>query len=145
MATRLARRVAGQRRQVEIVEAPAERLPFPDGTFDTVVSTLVLCTVADQRRSLAEIRRVLKPGGRLLFVEHVRSDDPGLARWQDRLNGLNQIVAHGCNCNRTTVDAIRAAGFDIVDLTRGELAKAPPFVRPMVVGAATTSQIAAHG
>jgi len=145
MATRLARRVAGQRRQVEIVEAPAERLPFPDGTFDTVVSTLVLCTVADQRRSLAEIRRVLKPGGRLLFVEHVRSDDPGLARWQDRLNGLNQIVAHGCNCNRTTVDAIRAAGFDIVDLTRGELAKAPPFVRPMVVGTATTSQIAAHG
>ena len=145
MATRLARRVAGQRRQVEIVEAPAEQLPFPDGTFDTVVSTLVLCTVADQRRSLAEIRRVLKPGGRLLFVEHVRSDDPGLARWQDRLNGLNQIVAHGCNCNRTTVDAIRAAGFDIVDLTRGELLKAPPFVRPMVVGTATTSQIAAHG
>lgn len=145
MATRLARRVAGQRRQAEIVEAPAERLPFPDGTFDTVVSTLVLCTVADQPRSLAEIRRVLKPGGRLLFVEHVRSDDPGLARWQDRLNGLNQIVAHGCNCNRSTVDAIRAAGFDIVDLTRGELAKAPPFVRPLVMGTATTSQVGARG
>ena len=128
-----------------VIETPADALPIPDASIDTAVATLVLCTVDDVPATLAEVSRVLKPGGRLLFVEHVRSDDPGLARWQDRLNGLNQIVAHGCNCNRTTVDAIRAAGFDIVDLTRGELAKAPPFVRPMVVGTATTSQIAAHG
>jgi len=137
MAKRLARRVQQQTRRVDIVEAPAERLPFPDGSFDTVVSTLVLCTVLDQARALAEIRRVLTPAGRLLFLEHVRSDDPRLSRWQDRLNGINQVVAHGCHCNRTTVDAIRAAGFEIVDLTRGDLAKAPPWVRPLVVGMAS--------
>ena len=136
MATRLAKRVAGQKRQVEIVEAPAERLPFPDGSFDAVVSTLVLCTVPNQGRALAEIRRVLTSGGRLLFLEHVRSDDPGVARWQDRLNGLNQIIAHGCHCNRTTVHAIRAAGFEIVELTHGEIAKAPPFIRPLATGMA---------
>ena len=136
MATRLAKRVAGQQRPVEIVGAAAERLPFPDGSFDSVVSTLVLCTVADQSRALAEIRRVLAPRGRLLFLEHVRSDDPGVASWQDRLNGLNKIISHGCNCNRATVDAIRAAGFDIANMTRGEFPKAPPFVRPLVVGTA---------
>jgi ubiquinone/menaquinone biosynthesis C-methylase UbiE len=134
MAKRLARRVQQQARRFDIVEAPAERLPFPDASFDTVVSTLVLCTVSDQARALAEIRRVLTPTGRLLFLEHIRSDDPRLSRWQDRLNGVNQVVAHGCNCNRSTVDAIRAAGFEIVELTRGELLKAPPWVRPLVAG-----------
>ena len=88
MARRLARRVASQTRIVNIVEAPAEHLPFPDGSFDTIVVTLVLCTVSNPARALAEIRRVLAPGGRLLFLEHVRSDDSRIARWQDRLNGL---------------------------------------------------------
>jgi len=137
MAKRLARRVANQTRAASIIGAPAEQLPFPDASFDTVVVTLVLCTVTDPARALAEIRRVLAPGGRLLFLEHVRSDDPRIARWQDRLNGLNQIIAHGCHCNRATLDAIRAAGFTIVDVTRGEFPKAPPFVRPLVLGAAT--------
>lgn len=136
MARKLAQRVADQKRGVEIVHAPAEQLPFPDAHFDTAVSTLVLCTVNDQARSLGELRRVLKPGGKLLFIEHVRAEDPGLARWQDRLNGLNKIVAHGCNCNRSTVEAIRAAGFNITSLERGALAKAPPFVRPLAVGTA---------
>jgi ubiquinone/menaquinone biosynthesis C-methylase UbiE len=137
MAKRLERRVAGQSRHVEIVEAPAERLPFADASFDTVVSTLVLCTVVDQRRALAEIRRVLAPGGRLLFLEHVRSDDSRLARWQDRLNGLNRIIAHGCNCNRATLDAVQTAGFALIGLRREEFPKAPPFVRPLVIGAAS--------
>src|SRR5262245_35220935 len=101
MARRLARRIREQSRAVELVEAPAEQLPFADTHFDTVVSTLVLCTVIDQARALRELRRVLKPGGRLLFIEHVRSDEPRLASWQDRLNGVNRIVAHGCNCNRS--------------------------------------------
>jgi SAM-dependent methyltransferase len=136
MATRLERRVREQPRRVTIVQAAAESLPFADAEFDVVVSTLVLCTVGDQRRALHQIGRVLKPGGRLLFIEHVRSDQPGLAVWQDRLNGLNRLIAGGCNCNRSTLDAIRDAGFTVTALTRGELPKAPPFVRPMIVGAA---------
>jgi ubiquinone/menaquinone biosynthesis C-methylase UbiE len=140
MAHRLARRIREQGRDVDLVQAPAEQLPFPDGQFDTAVSTLVLCTVADQARALRELRRVLKPGGRLLFIEHVRSDEPGLAAWQDRLNRLNRIVAHGCNCNRATVEAIRDAGFTISSLHRGQLIKAPPFVRPLVVGAAESAE-----
>ncbi|MEQ1911774.1 MAG: class I SAM-dependent methyltransferase [Vicinamibacterales bacterium] len=136
MARQLARRIREHPRKVGLVRAPAEALPFAAARFDTVVSTLVLCTVVDQARALSEIRRVLKPGGHLLFLEHVRSDEPRLAAWQDRLNGLNRIVAHGCNCNRSTLDAIRAADFDITALERTTLPKAPPFVRPLVVGTA---------
>jgi ubiquinone/menaquinone biosynthesis C-methylase UbiE len=136
MARRLARRIRAEGHAVEVVRAPAEQLPIADGQFDTVVSTLVLCTVNDQARALAELRRVLRPGGRLLFIEHVRSDEPRLASWQDRLNGLNRIVAHGCNCNRATLDAVRAAGFTVTSLQRDTLRKAPPFVRPLIVGVA---------
>jgi ubiquinone/menaquinone biosynthesis C-methylase UbiE len=134
MARRLARHLREQSRTAELVTASAEQLPLADGEFDTVVSTLVLCTVSDPLRSLREVWRVLKPGGRLLFIEHVRSEEPGLATWQDRLNGINRIVAHGCNCNRSTLDLIEQAGFTIGTLEKGALAKAPPFVRPLIVG-----------
>lgn len=136
MVRKLARRIHEQRPGVEIVQASAEHLPFADDRFDTIVSTLVLCTVSDVPRALSEIHRVLRPGGRLFFIEHVRSEEPRLAAWQDRLNGLNRIVAHGCNCNRSTLDGIRAAGFTITSLERGSLSKAPPFVRPLIVGTA---------
>jgi ubiquinone/menaquinone biosynthesis C-methylase UbiE len=136
MARRLAKRLRKQSRTVSLVEAGAEQLPLADDRFDTVVSTLVLCTVADPLRALREIRRVLKPGGQLLFLEHVRSEDPGLAKWQDRLNGLNRVVAHGCNCNRSTLDTIEQAGFTIRSLEKTVLPKAPPFVRPLVIGTA---------
>jgi ubiquinone/menaquinone biosynthesis C-methylase UbiE len=139
MARRLERKARDGGHQVELVNAPAEHLPFDDGRFDAAVSTLVLCSVDDQPRALAELRRVLKPGGRLLFIEHVRSDEAGRARWQDRLNGLNRVVAGGCNCNRATLDAIRDAGFTVSDLEHGELTKAPPLVRPLVVGTATAN------
>jgi hypothetical protein len=79
---------------------------------------------------------VLKPGGRLLFLEHVRSEDPRLAAWQDRLNWLGRIVAHGCNCNRATLGAIQAAGFTIAAVEHSTLEKAPPFARPLIAGAA---------
>ncbi|MEA2124042.1 MAG: hypothetical protein QOI80_824 [Solirubrobacteraceae bacterium] len=119
-----------------LVRARAEELPFPDDSFDTVVSTLVLCTVDDQPRALRELRRVLRPGGRLLFIEHVRSEDPKLARWQDRVQPVHGFIAHGCRCNRPTVGGIRAAGFDVERLEHDTLKHAPPFVRPLVVGVA---------
>ena len=123
--------------RAQIVQTPAEHLPFDDASFDTVVSTLVLCGVDDQVQALQEARRVLKPGGRLLFLEHVRSDDPGLARFQDRMNWLNRLVVQ-CNCNRRTLAAIEAEGFTVSTLQRTELPKAPKFVRPLIVGFATS-------
>ena len=135
MVRRLERHVSEQDRAIELVRAPAEALPFEDGLFDSVVSTLVLCGVENQPRALGEVRRVLKPDGRLLFIEHVRSEQDRLARWQDRLNWLNQLVVN-CDCNRPTLDGMRAAGFRIADVTHGELPKAPPFARPLIVGAA---------
>jgi ubiquinone/menaquinone biosynthesis C-methylase UbiE len=120
----------------QVVQAPAEQLPFDDDAFDTVVSTLVLCGVDDQVQALQEARRVLKPGGRLLFLEHVRSDDPSLARFQDRMNWLNRFVVH-CDCNRQTLATIEAEGFTVSRLERTELPKAPKFVRPLIVGAAS--------
>jgi ubiquinone/menaquinone biosynthesis C-methylase UbiE len=136
MLKRLQRRVRNEAPKTTVLRAPAEDLPFEDGTFDTAVSTLVLCGVDDQPRALRELRRVLKPGGKLIFIEHVRSEDPSLARWQDRLNGLNRFVV-GCECNRPTLSTIEAAGFEVNQLEKTTLPKAPPFVRPLIVGTAT--------
>ena len=96
MTKRLRQKLAESGSKVELVEAGAEELPFEDSSFDTAVFTLVLCTVPDPRAALAEAARVLKPGGRLLFLEHVRAEDPGVARWQDRLEtpgGFSPTVA----------------------------------------------------
>jgi SAM-dependent methyltransferase len=120
----------------DVVEAPAERLPFEDSSFDTAVYTLVLCTVSDLTAALAETARILKPGGKLVFVEHVRSNDPGMARWQDRLEGPWRLFADGCHCNRDTLAAIEAAGFAVEDSSEGELPQAPPLIRPLVRGTA---------
>jgi ubiquinone/menaquinone biosynthesis C-methylase UbiE len=122
----------------KVLRAPAEDLPFNDNSFDTVVSTLVLCGVDDQPRALRELRRVLKPGGRLIFIEHVRSEEPGLARWQDRLNFVNQLVVC-CDCNRPTLDTIESVGFNVTRVDRGELQKVPPFVRPLISGTAQSA------
>jgi SAM-dependent methyltransferase len=120
----------------EIVEAPAERLPFEDSSFDTAVFTLVLCTVPDPAGALAEAARILKPGGRLLFVEHVRSEDEGLARWQDRLERPWHFLGDGCHCNRDTIATIEASPLTLEDLNRDRLPKAPPIVRPLIRGSA---------
>lgn len=120
-----------------IVEAGAETLPFDDASFDTAVSTLVLCTVPSQEAALAEIRRVLKPGGRLLFLEHVRWDEPKRAKWQDRLTPLQRRIGHGCHPNRDTLGAIERAGFTVTDVEHGAIPKAPPIVRPLIQGSAT--------
>ncbi len=137
MAQRLTRRVARLGRSAQIVGAPAETLPFDDATFDTVVSTLVLCTVADPESSLDEIRRVLRPDGALLFLEHVRADDPRLARWQDRLHGPWRAFADGCCCNRRTLERLHRRGYAVSVDQRTRWRRMPPIVRPLVAGRAT--------
>jgi SAM-dependent methyltransferase len=140
MLRRLQRRVDAEATTATVLRAPAEDLPFEDDAFDVAVSTLVLCGVDDQPRALRELRRVLRPAGRLLFVEHVRSDDPAVARRQDRMNRLNRIVA-GCDCNRPTLESIRAAGFVVDDVRPWDLPKAPAFVRSAIVGSASAPPV----
>jgi ubiquinone/menaquinone biosynthesis C-methylase UbiE len=136
MLRRARHRAAELGRDVTFVEARAEQLPFEDDSFDTVVSMVVLCTVGDQRCALQEIRRVLRPNGHFLFSEHVRSEDPKRARWQDRLDPLWGVVANGCHPNRRTLDAIRKARFDVIDVEQGELPGVPALVRTYVSGRA---------
>lgn len=136
MAKRLQQRMGEQAPGALFLRAPAEDLPFSDDSFDVVVSTLVLCTVDDQPRALRELRRVLRPGGRLLFIEHVRSDDEKLARKQDRMAPINVRIGHGCRCNRTTLDGIRSAGFTVTDVGHDTLKHVPSFISPLVVGVA---------
>lgn len=134
MARRLERRLSSLGRSAEVVRAAADVLPFEDGAFDTVVSTLVLCTVEDPRASLAEISRVLRPGGSLLFLEHVLSEEPRLARWQERLHGPWKSFADGCNCNRRTLELIGAADLEVTVIERAVWRRMPPIVRPLVMG-----------
>ena len=138
MLNRLQRRVATAHSPIPItvLRAPAEDLPYDDDTFDTVVSTLVLCGAADQQLALRQIRRVLRPEGTLLFIEHVRYDDPRRARRQDRMNWLNRLVAC-CDCNRPTLASIRAAGFDIGEVQKLAMPHAPSFIGPVLAGTVT--------
>jgi len=134
MRKRLHRRAAG-RDEAEIVDARAEALPFPDASFDTAVVTFALCSVADQDAALAEIARVLRPGGQLLFLEHVRDTDPKIARKQDHPVFLYSWI--GCHPNRDTLTAISRAPFEVTTVRHGEVPKAPRVERPMIVGTAT--------
>jgi ubiquinone/menaquinone biosynthesis C-methylase UbiE len=136
MVRRLERKADDRGAVAKVLRAPAEDLPFNDDTFDTAVSTLVLCGVDDQPRALRELRRVLRPGGKLLFLEHVRSDDPARARLQDRMNWLNRMLVM-CECNRPTLGTIERAGFTVTSLEHTALPKAPKFVSPAVIGVAT--------
>ncbi len=120
----------------ELSDASAESLPFAESSFDTAIFTLVLCTVPHPDKALAEAARVLKPGGKLLFLEHVRADDAGLARWQDRLEKPWRFCGDGCHCNRDTVASIEASPFTVEQVETGKLPKAPPIVRPLVRGSA---------
>jgi ubiquinone/menaquinone biosynthesis C-methylase UbiE len=135
MIRKMERRLRELGRPARIVEAGAEALPFPDGSFDTVVCTLVLCSVSDPSRGLDELRRVVRPEGSLIFMEHVRSEDPATARLQDRINPVWRFVTNGCNCNRTTLSLIGGV-FSLDEVERGEIPKAPRFVRPLISGRA---------
>jgi ubiquinone/menaquinone biosynthesis C-methylase UbiE len=137
MLRQLRERAAERGPGATIVQAPAEDLPFPDSSFDTAVFVLVLCTVPDPAAALAETARVLRPGGRLMFVEHVRSEAPGVARWQDRLERPWRFFGDGCHCNRDTVAEIaRCAPLTVEEVEHARLPKAPPIIRPLVTGSA---------
>jgi SAM-dependent methyltransferase len=142
MAAQLRKRVAQSGRPVEVIEASGEALPFDDSSFDSVALTLVLCTAPDPAAVLREVGRVLRPDGRFLFMEHVRADDPGLARWQDRLHGPWYAFGYGCNCNRDTLATITHSNLEVEHVAQGEMPKAPPIVKPMVWGMARGSKAA---
>lgn len=136
MRRRLLRRLARRGRVARVVDATAESLPLADASVDTVVSTLVLCTVDDPERTLAEIARVLRPDGQLLFIEHVRARSPRLAGWQDRLARPWLHFAAGCRCNRATLDLLRSGGF-AVSAEDAVWRGMPAIVGPLAVGRAT--------
>lgn len=123
-------------RDFEFVNASATELPFEDDSFDTAVSTLVLCTVPDEQAALSELHRVLRPGGRLLLLEHVRSESPDRAAWQDRLETPWRLFGNGCRCNRDTASAVRSAGFEFTSLDHGAFPHSPPIIRPLIQGVA---------
>ncbi len=121
----------------KLVQSGAQEVPFPDDSFDTVVATFILCTVPDPAGVLREIDRVLKPGGRYLFLEHVRADDgTSLARFQDLVEIPHTHIAAGCHPNRRTAETIEASPLEVERLERGRQPRAPATVRPTIIGAA---------
>jgi ubiquinone/menaquinone biosynthesis C-methylase UbiE len=138
---RLRNRVPEAQVPVTVVDAPAERLPFPDASFNTVVSTLVLCSVDDPVRSAAELRRVLRPNGTLLLVEHVQTSAGGLVRAAQHASvPFWRLFVGGCRTNRPTLDTLRGAGFDIHELNRFDPPHVPFVMFPFVVALATTQE-----
>ena len=127
-SARLARkRIVASPFPVEIIGLSAERIPVADASFESIVSTFTLCTIPDAASALLEMRRALRPGGRLYFVEHGRADDPAVARWQERLNSLEQTVFGGCNLNRNIRALIEQAGFEMERLENSYLKGSPKF------------------
>lgn len=113
------RRVAAARVRVDFIHASAERLPLPGATVDDVVMTWTACSIPDVTRALRELHRVLRPRGRLLFIEHSQSPDPRIRRWQERMNPLWKRLAGGCNLNRKFDDLLVGAGFRLLAIERG--------------------------
>ncbi len=120
--------------RTELTVGSAEQIPLPDASIDWVVSTLVFCSVDDLEPALAEVRRVLRPGGGFVFCEHVASDEPAVLRRQQRWEPLWRRVAGNCHLTRRTGEAILAAGFEPEVLRRQDMRKAPALVRPTVRG-----------
>ena len=140
---RLRARAGAAHVPVEVVAGTAEELPFPDESFDNVVTTLSLCSVGDLDVALAEIRRVLRPGGALHFLEHVRGEG-ATARWQDRLTPIQRRIADGCHLNRDTAAAILQAGFEITELERFAMPAGASVIKPAIQGTALRPGTAAR-
>jgi ubiquinone/menaquinone biosynthesis C-methylase UbiE len=126
-----------KRGTIEVSDAAAEKLPFENESFDAVVCSLVLCSVRDQKAALAEIARVLKPGGKLVFLEHVAANGkPDRLKWQGRIEPVWKHLMGNCHLTRRTEAAIAAAGLDIESIQRESIRKALPIVRPSIRGVA---------
>ena len=126
---------------VEFVGLDGQDIALPDGSADSALSTFTLCTIPDAGRALREVGRVLRPGGRLHFLEHGLCPDPGVARWQHRCNGFEQRFAGGCNLDRAIDELVRDAGFAIDDLSNCFMG-GPKIARPwgyLYAGRATVS------
>lgn len=134
---RVERRIAAAPMPVEIANVDAAGLPFDAGRFDCVVTTWTLCSIDNVTAALGEIRRVLKPGGAYLFLEHGRSGLGSVARWQDRINPLWRHIGVGCNLNRPIDSLIRGAGFHVERLERYAMADMPRILAEHYVGRAT--------
>lgn len=136
MHSRLEKTVSRSGLSARLVNAPAEQLPFADASVDTVVSTFVLCTVDIPELALREIVRVLRPGGQLVFIEHVRAESSRLTRWQDRLAEPWRRFARGCHCNRPTAQLLAARGLALDDVREYSWRGMPRIVRPLIAGRA---------
>ena len=137
MRNKLQQRLADVPLPAEVSDAPAESLPFTAGSFDAAVVTLVLCSVTDQQQALAELHRVLKPGGQLVLIEHVVDNARGSTfRWQQRLEPLWKRVAGNCHLTRDTRTAIAAAGFDCSALREDTMHGSVPIAAATVRGTA---------
>ena len=137
-ARRLEERAAAAPVPVEVVIGKAEQLPFRDDTFDHAVASLALCSVDDLDTVLRELRRVLRAGGSLVFLEHVRSESERRARWQDRLTPVQRRLADGCHLNRDTAAAIEQAGFELIEVERFTMPPGHPLIKDAVQGVART-------
>ncbi|MEQ1844306.1 MAG: class I SAM-dependent methyltransferase [Nitrospira sp. CG24B] len=137
LPAKVARRMAAAPYPIQTTHVTAENLPFPDRQFETVVSTWTLCTIPDPVLALHEVGRVLKPGGRFLFLEHGRSDDRTIAVWQDRLNPIQNVMGCGCHLNRQINRLIIQSGLSIAHLDRFSMQGVPRLVGEMYRGTAT--------
>lgn len=126
---------------VEVLDCAAETLALPDASCDVVVSTLVLCTVKNQEKALAEIYRVLKPQGRFLFIEHIAAENnPKRLSWQKKLEPLWKYLTCGCHITRRTEAAIKQAGFSFTEISQQSMRGVPPIVRPSIRGIAVKTE-----
>lgn len=127
---------AGHRFPVSLQVGDARRLPFEDDSFDSVVACLVFCTIPEPEKAAEEMRRVLKPGGKLVFYEHVASARPGVRIWQRRINPVWRKVACGCEITRDTRQLFESAGFRYQQIDDFEHPKVPPLMAPIISGIA---------
>ena len=136
MVSKLEEKVRHDPRRIQLTVASADKLPFEDGSIDTVAAAMILCTVPDPEPALREIERVLKPGGQYLFLEHVRNPDPKVARKQDIIQKGWYWFGNECHCNRPTVETLRGSSLEIENLIETKMPGAWEFIEAMVIGRA---------